>query len=160
MLPHATTAEHIEATLSIEAALFSTGRPLMAVPRDWQGAVATRVAIGWDGSAEAARAVADAQPLLRLADSVVVIGVGDAMTGTAAPDAMVNALAWRGIAASATTAEAADGVGASLLAAANAADCDLLVMGGYGHSRLREMILGGATRGVLGAGTLPVLMSH
>ena len=91
---------------------------------------------------------------------MVVIGVGDAMTGTAAPDAMVNALAWRGIAASATTAEAADGVGASLLAAANAADCDLLVMGGYGHSRLREMILGGATRGVLGAGTLPVLMSH
>ena len=132
----------------------------MAVPRDWHGAVATRVAIGWDGSAEAARAVADAQPLLRLADSVVVIGIGEALGGTGSPDALAEALAWRGIQAGATRAEEVDGVGASLLAAANAADCDLLVIGGYGHSRLREMILGGATRGVLGAGTLPVLMSH
>ena len=130
-------------TASIESALFDTGRPVLLAPTEAGIEFGHRVAVAWDGSREAARAVAAALPFLGKAQEAVVLTVGDA---DAKPVDLQGYLAQHGIAADCrNVALGAGGVGGSLLETAKSARCDLLVMGAYGHSRLRELVLGGAT---------------
>jgi nucleotide-binding universal stress UspA family protein len=144
-----------------EAALKSTGRPVLIIPDTAATVIASRIGIGWNGSAEAAHAVAAALDYLHAADSVTIF------SGTAHPEkrptaeALVQYLGWHGIEAEVQIFEAHDpSVGEALLAQARAAGVDLLVVGGYSRSRLRELILGGVTGHLLAKADIPVFMVH
>jgi nucleotide-binding universal stress UspA family protein len=121
------------------------------------------VAIAWDGTRTAARAVTDALPFLERASRIVVMTVvGEKPLAEDDIGARLAAgLSERGFAAEALTIDAEDvAVAVTLQERAIAVGADLLVMGGYGHSRLRDFVLGGATQGTLDDLRLPVLMSH
>jgi nucleotide-binding universal stress UspA family protein len=155
--------------LLAEAAFMDSGRPALVVPPEGGGAAWSlpprRAVVAWDGSREAARATGDALPLLRLADRVTVLVVdGRDASGHPGdrPGAEIAAhLARHGVGAEVLEARS-DGAptGEAILAQARSAGADLLVTGGYGHSRLREMLLGGVTRHVLEHATVPVLLSQ
>ena len=148
---------------TIEAVLFGSGRPILLVPSIGRYAAAPRhVLCAWNGSREATRAIADAMPLLRMADRVTVLGADPVVAGRRIPGADISLhLARHGVKVSSKTTYAGDlPIGDALLNRAADLSADLLVMGGYGHSRTREAIFGGVTRHVLDHMTLPVLMSH
>jgi nucleotide-binding universal stress UspA family protein len=147
----------------IETALFEGGAPLLLVPHLHRGrAEFNRVMIAWDGGRAVSRTVQAALPILAEAKTVEVVMVGRAGSGPGQPGAeLATWLARHGLAVEVTRIEAPDiGVAEALLDHAADRFTDLLVMGGYGHSRVREFLLGGATRGVLASMTLPVLMAH
>ena len=128
----------------------------------------TRVMVAWDGGREAARAVGDALPLLARAESVAVLVINPSQDGHGEqPGADIALhLARHGITVEAQHLEAQHleaqdlSVGDALLSRLADQDIDLLVMGAYGHSRLRELVLGGVTRKIFQQMTVPVLMSH
>lgn len=143
---------------AVEEAALGAGVPVLMVPSGEAPAEAgTRVVCGWNGAREAARALHDALPFLAGAEEVVLVTLGE-VDGTP-PEEAREMLARHGIEARVETRKDAGDAGAGLLEAAAAHRADLLVMGAYGHSRLREMVLGGATRHVLAAARLPVLLS-
>lgn len=145
----------------LESVLIGSARPLLLVPPSVPADIGRTVAIAWNGGTEAARAVAAAMPFLGQAETVHVLTAETTATSAEAGDRLAEYLAWHGIAARVSRIRPAGGpVGAALLARAGELGADLIVMGGYGHSRLREMILGGVTRYVLGHAGLPVLMAH
>jgi nucleotide-binding universal stress UspA family protein len=149
--------------LMIEGALFESGRPLIVVPYiQRQGLTLERVLVCWDGGRTAARAIADAMPFLERAKAVDIVIVAeehknDEITGAN----MSEHLARHGVAANVKRIAKGDiRVEDVILSYAADSGADFMVMGGYGHSRLREFILGGVTRGILNSMTVPVLMSH
>jgi nucleotide-binding universal stress UspA family protein len=150
--------------LLIEGALFGSGRPVIVVPHiQKEGLKLDRVLACWDGSRPAARAIADAIPFLTRAKSVeivVVTGERD-KSGEITGANMSRHLARHGV--TVEIKRLAPGnvdVQAAILSHAADSGADFMVMGGYGHSRLREFILGGVTRSILASMPVPVLMSH
>jgi nucleotide-binding universal stress UspA family protein len=147
-----------------EAVLFDGGRPILLVPRGHASGYAARhLAVAWDNSRNAARALGDALALLPAVETVTFLVIGDEKTiaTSISPDALVTTMSQRGINASLHHAKkGARGIGKALQEEAHKAGADLLAMGAYGHSRLREFMLGGATQDVLGNLQMPVLMSH
>lgn len=147
-----------------EDLLFGSGRPVLVVPRYGRfERVGEHVLIAWNGSAEAARAVHDAFPFLARAARVTVLAVNPEteLTGRWSEEEIARHLARHGFEVTIDRASSREVDAGNLLlnfAADNGAD--LLVMGGYGHSRLREFVFGGVTRVILDSATLPVLMSH
>jgi nucleotide-binding universal stress UspA family protein len=140
--------------------VLGVGRPVLFVPYAGTFAdVGKRVLVAWNESREAARAVSDALPLLSRAESVEVVNFDHDADISAAN--LAHYLARHGIKASAAR-QSAPGVeiGSQILSRAADGGADLIVMGGYGHSRLRELVLGGATRTLLESMTVPVLMAH
>ena len=149
--------------LLIEGALFESGRPLVVVPYiQRRGITLERVLACWDGSRTAARAIGDAMPFLERAKAVEVVIVAEERKSEEMTGANMNAhLVRHGVAASVKRIAKGDiAIQDALLSYAADSGADFMVMGGYGHSRLREFILGGVTRGILASMTLPVLMSH
>ncbi len=150
--------------LIVEATLFESGRPLLVVPYIQRaGLKLDRVMVCWDGSRSAARAAADAMPLIaRSKATKVVIVAGELVKSDEMPGAdIAHHLARHGAKVEVKRIVSADNdVASTILSHAADTSADVLVMGGYGHSRLREFILGGATRGILAAMTVPTLMSH
>lgn len=144
--------------MSLNAALMESGRPLLLAPPSPPPALGRTVAVFWNGSAEASRAVAAALPFLQKADKVEILSARE--ESTAVPGELAGYLAWHDIHAGVHSFAAGSHVGQSLLDEAAALGADLIVMGAYTHSRLRQLILGGVTRHVLHSATLPVLMSH
>ena len=150
----------------IEDVLLTAGRPTLVVPYAGHfNTIGTRVLVAWNDSREAARAVHDALPLLTKAASVTVLAVNrrrhEVATNGDTVAALIDHLARHGISATAARTIAADiSVSDALLSYVADIDADLLVAGGYSHSRLRERILGGITHELLQHLTLPVLMSH
>jgi nucleotide-binding universal stress UspA family protein len=145
-----------------EAVLFHSGRPVLVVPYIQRDELTlARVLIGWDGSRAAARAVSDAWPILERAKSVNVVSIGHGERTTALQKEFGEHLAKHGVRASLNVL-ACDDIDAGNAILSHAADiqADLLVLGGYGHSRLREWVLGGVTRTVLQTMTIPTLLSH
>lgn len=144
----------------VEAALFGSGRPLLLVPAD---APVSRgaVAIFWNGSAEASRAVAASLPALGTAASVHIFQLDENLPTGAVQSGLAGYLAWHGIAAEVTTLSPDyREPGAALLEEAANVGATLVVMGAYTHSRMRQMILGGVTSHVLTASPVPVLLAH
>ncbi|MEM5343607.1 universal stress protein [Paraburkholderia azotifigens] len=145
--------------------VLDAGCPALVVPHAGSvQALGENVLIAWDGSREAARAVADALPLLENARYVTVDIVQPA-DGARERPVGIDVAAWldtHGVTASFSTRRAHIGAsaGATLLSRASDMHIDLLVMGAYGHSRARERVFGGVTRTMLESMTLPVLMSH
>ncbi len=149
--------------LAIQAALFDSGRPVLVVPYiQKEGIKLGRVMVCWDGSRSAARAVADALPLLQRAGQVDVVTVETKERRNDLRGAQIaEHLARHKIKVDLKSLVAPDSEAADvILSQAADSEADLIVMGGYGHSRLREFVLGGVTRSMLGAMTAPVLMAH
>ena len=149
--------------LIIEGALFESGRPVIVVPYiQKSGLTLERVLACWDGGRTAARAIADAMPFLERAKAVDLVIVAeerknDEITGVR----MSEHLTRHGVAVSVKRIAKGDlAVQDVILSYAADSGADFMVMGGYGHSRLREFILGGVTRSILNSMTVPVLMSH
>ncbi len=146
----------------IEAILFHAGAPLLIVPRHPQAEAADlgRVIIAWDGTITASRAVRSALPFLTAATSVEIVVVDD---GKELPTGqrLTGYLARHGVAATTVTLpNPHKDVAAVLRQHAAETKAGLIVMGAYGHSRLLEWILGGATRGMLRKQSIPILMAH
>jgi nucleotide-binding universal stress UspA family protein len=144
-----------------QAVLFNSGGPMLMVPHTHKGPLETRhVGIAWDGSRLAARAVRDAMPFLMGAKAVTVIAVNED-SRAASSNELVSHLGRRGLAARAQRLTVDRGnIQGAILSIAAESGVGLLVMGGFGHSRLQERILGGVTRDMFGSMTIPVLMSH
>lgn len=159
VMPHPSLTEGDESA-SMDAALFGTGRPVIAAPAQTKKGFGSKVAVAWDGSREGAAAVAAALPLLKRADEVVIITARED-DDVGEPSVLARYLAGHGIAAKTWAyTPGSESIADGLLDQADHASCDCLVMGAYGHSRLRERILGGATEGVLQRAKIPVLMAH
>lgn len=144
-----------------EYALLHAGRPILLVPGEARFRLGGHALIAWDGRREATRAVADALPLLAEATRVTIVVI---VKAAGRPDeanvtGMARWLASHGISATVRVEEGghpADG----LLQIANADPTSLLVAGGYGHSRLGELVMGGTTHALMRHSTIPLLLSH
>jgi nucleotide-binding universal stress UspA family protein len=143
--------------------LLQTGGPLLFMPYTFRGNFkASRIGICWDGSRLAARALRDAMPLLAQADTLTAITLNASeVPPEASPAELTKHLARDGLPVR-TISLGADrrDVQPSILSVAADESLDLLVMGGYGHSRMQETMFGGVTRQMFGSMTVPVLMSH
>ncbi|MDQ0512780.1 universal stress protein [Ancylobacter amanitiformis] len=149
-----------------EAVLFDSGRPVLLIPVNQQKPFsAKRILVAWDGGRASARAVAEARPLLAHADLVeaVVVDTGRSKKADALPGADLA----RHLARHEKTVElrrlvpaSGEGIVDVLLREVAARDIDIVVMGGYGHSRLREFVLGGVTRDMLERMTVPLFLAH
>jgi nucleotide-binding universal stress UspA family protein len=148
----------------VEDIVMSAGRPAIVLPH--AGRIATfgeSALVAWDGGREAARALADAVPLLKRARFVTVVSVCKEPEASTFEDIDVAAyLDRQGVRASFTSIPRPNGVGtgATLLNQLSDRHADVLVMGAYGHARARERVLGGVTRTLLETMTVPVFMSH
>ena len=155
LLSERSIAEHL---------LFEAGRPLVIVPAKFTTPFqCERLVVAWDWSRAAARALGDAMPLLRSATDVRIVSFGDEkeFDTTLREDDLLEALRRRRVTARFECLERGDKpIGEALCAAALDRGADLLVMGGYGHSRLRQFVLGGATRAMLDGPGLPTLLSQ
>lgn len=143
--------------------LFQSGGPVLLIPYTHKGPFEPRrIGIAWDGSRFAARAVRDAASFLTHAHAITIISINEAQeAANASAEALAAHLARHGLTAQIerSNADRAD-IQPTILSIAADTGLDLIVMGGYGHSRLQERILGGVTRGMLQSMTVPTLMSH
>jgi len=146
-----------------EALMFGSGRPVMLLPESFSRVgQLNKIAVAWDGGRAAARSISDAMPLISRAEQVTVLASSeDKQIDAGSVPALMAYLARHGVKASSQTVElqTAD-IGIALQRAAVASDAGLLVMGAFGHNRLREFVLGGATRSVIDDLRMPILMSH
>ena len=143
--------------------LFGAGVPVIVVPSKLMDGAGRRVLIAWNGSRESARAVKDALPFLEKAERVTVLCVGQTRAGAniRPGEEVTRYLGYHGIEASLDNIdEGSMTVGDAILMHQGDIGADMLVMGGYGHSRLREFVLGGVTKRILERCPTPVLMSH
>jgi len=149
-----------------ERLAIESGRPVLVVPHHKRFAdFASRITVAWNGSRESARAVFDALPLLQAADSVRIVWINpqdEPRDAGNLPTAGVEAALERhGVRCTGSSMLADDAeAGGALLSSLADDESDLLVMGAYGHSRIREFVFGGTTRHILKHMTVPVLMSH
>lgn len=147
----------------IEALLMDSGRPLLIVPPGREVFRAKRIILAWDGSARAARAAADALPFLRAAEAVDVVSVtGEKdLPDTVAGAGIAAHLARHDVAVTAMNVDAQEGdVAQALRDIADKSRADMIVMGGYVHSRLRELVFGGVTQSLLRQSSVPLFMAY
>ncbi len=147
----------------ITSALFGSGRPVFLLPPGFRGpAKLTKAMICWDGGVPAAKALAELLPLLAGAERVEVVCVkdDDGAPGQPTGAEILRHLERHGVAGALREIATAEDEGAALLAYAAESGADFLVMGAYGHWRLRELIFGGTTQTVLAEGKLPVFLAH
>lgn len=151
---------------AIEHAVFSSGRPVLALPEGWSGpSLGQRVLIAWDGGREAARAVFDAMPLLCQAANIRIVSVQgvneDPVRSFTPADDIAATLSRHGLSVDTSTFASSRGsVLEELKVQLLDTGSDLCVMGCYGHSRFREIILGGVSRDILKELPFPVLFSN
>lgn len=159
VLGRGNTESEASAMVTLHTALMESGRPVLMAPATAPAVLGETVAIAWNGSAEAARAVTGAMSLLVKAKTVVLLIVNESESGASAGD-LVDHLAWHSVTCQTRHVHAEGSAGAAVLKACDEIGADLLVMGAYTHSRLRQLIIGGVTRHVLDHAKLPVLLSH
>lgn len=151
----------VTSRMTLNAAIRETGRPVLVVPPEPPQSLGRKVAVAWNGSAEAARAVRLAMDVISRAEEVSVLTVEGERTSGARAAEFAAYLAWHGITARIRTLEYAERfAGEELLKACGDMGADLLVMGAYTQSRVRQLILGGVTRHVLEVAELPVVMAR
>jgi nucleotide-binding universal stress UspA family protein len=145
--------------LLLEVALRETGRPVLICSKTTSETFGRRVAIAWNGSVEASRAVAMAMDFFLAASDVVVISINEPSPFEPNADDLVDFMRWHGIEASSVTRDGSPGsAGRLLLEQIAEAGADMLVMGAYTRDRIRRLIFGDVTGTVLSQATLPVLM--
>jgi nucleotide-binding universal stress UspA family protein len=147
--------------VTLESALFESGRPVLIAPPASPRSLATHILIAWNRSTEQARATAFAMPLLRRAERITILTVEGSTVAGPSGVQLARSLTMNGIAAEPITiAPGKVSAGETILRKAEELGCDLIVKGAYTQSRLRQMIFGGATRHILANANLPVLMAH
>lgn len=147
--------------ITLESALFESGRPVLIAPPTAPRSLATNVLIAWNCSTEQARTTADAMPFLRQAARVTIATVEGATVAGPSAEQMARTLKANGVSAEPIFLKSRKGgAGEVLLSKAEELGCDLIVKGAYTQSRLRQMIFGGTTRHILANARLPVLMAH
>jgi nucleotide-binding universal stress UspA family protein len=147
----------------VEDCLFSSGRPVLLVPETTRSFRAENVVIAWDGTAPAVRAAHDALPLLQRAAGTTVVTIAEENAGLheGMGRELCTHLGRHGVRASFRRFDSRGrAIGAAIVEAAKELEADLLVMGGFAHSRLRDLVLGGATRHILNATPMPAFLSH
>jgi len=158
-----TATSDVSSTMTLNAALFDTGRPVLVVPPGGRK-IGSNIAVSWNGSAESARAVSSALPLLKRAAKVTVFTAATPKIPSVRAQDLAAYLQWHGVESEAHTLDTKtsdrQAIAVALLAALTEGNVDLLVMGAYTHSRMRQLILGGFTRHVLENAAIPVLMAH
>ena len=161
MVPHPDAGEDVSSSDALHAVLFDSGRPVLIAPQTAPASIGTRVCLAWNGTAESAASVLSAMPWMQRAQGVRILSAdGYQRRGPGAPELKAY-LALHDVDADIEMFHSVNNsVGAGLLAAANTFGCDLLSMGAYSHSRLRQLILGGVTRHVLENANLPVMMTR
>jgi nucleotide-binding universal stress UspA family protein len=150
------------AFMTLHAAIFETARPVLLAPSEKPATIGRNIAIAWNGSMQAARAVSSALPLLAGADNVYLAAFDTERSEMRfRGHELSEHLSWHGIETkSVETIDKGQDVGAGLLQMCAANHIDLLVMGAYTHSRLMQIVFGGVTRHVIDNAKVPVLMSH
>lgn len=147
--------------VTLESALFESGRPVLIAPPSSPRSLGTNILIAWNASTEQARTTADAMPLLRLAERITICTVEGTTVAGPTGVQMARSLKVHGINAEPVTLKQSKrSAGETLLAKADELGCDLIIKGAYTQSRLRQMIFGGTTRHILAHANLPVLMAH
>jgi nucleotide-binding universal stress UspA family protein len=155
------SATGIAGGTALEAAMMTADRPVLIAPKEAWKPVGGSVCIGWDDSPEASSAVIAALPFLERAKNVTILCVSGKELESGPGSTLADYLALHGVVADVHLVDAGGrAVGEVLLEHAEKAKADLLVMGGYGHSRLREFLIGGVTQHVRAHATIPVLMAH
>ena len=161
IVPHPEAGNDTSSSDALHAVLFDSGRPVLIAPHKTPVTLGTRVCVAWNGTAESAAAVQAALPWLQRADAVRILWADEYQRAGPAAPALAGYLALHGVQAELAKFRPLDReVGAGMLAAAREFDADLLTMGAYSHSRLRQLILGGVTRHVLEHADLPVIMNR
>lgn len=166
--PDPGAVDHVPALELVEQVVLYSARPTLILPYAGRfEAMGTNAVVAWDDSREAARALADALPLLRRAASVRILSWSeseanddDDAAGRVRLEALRRWLMRQGVTAEVHVQPGQLDIAEAMLSRAADLGADLIVMGAYGHARWRERLLGGATRGVLASMTVPVLMSH
>ncbi len=159
VVPHPEAGEDVSSSDALHAVLFDSGRPVLIAPQVPLETVGTRICIAWNGTAESAAAVHAVLPWAIRADAVRVLSAEEYQRRGPGAQNLAAYLALHDIRVELATFRPIDrDVGAGMLAAAREFGADLLAMGAYSHSRLRQLILGGVTRHVLENATLPVMM--
>jgi nucleotide-binding universal stress UspA family protein len=159
VVPHPASDTEVSSSDALHAVLFNSAKPVLIASRTAPSTIGRRICLGWNGTAESAAAVLAALPWLQRAQAIRILWSDDYQRrGPLAPDVQ-QYLAAHNLTADRAAFQAISNVaGAGLLAAANEFTCDLLVMGAYSHSRLRQLFLGGVTRHVLEHSAVPLLM--
>ncbi len=161
VVPHPEAGEDLSSSDALHAVLFDSGHPVLIAPQVIPDTFATRICVAWNGTSESTAAVQSALPWLRRASEVRVLSSPAYQRRGPAAAALAEYLALHGVAAELAEFRPMDrDVGRGMLAAAREFGADLLAMGAYSHSRLRQLILGGVTRHVLENAELPVLMNR
>lgn len=157
----AMAAAGVDWKATCEAALFDTGRPVMVAGERVPERIGRNVMVAWNGSTETARTLAMASVILDSAESVLVLTVEGGTVPGPAPEVIASHLRRADVNASAKLIQPEGRtIGRAILDEAAANDIDLLIKGAFTHSRLRQMIFGGATSEILSDATLPVLLAH
>ena len=161
VVPHPESGDDASSSDALHAVLFDSGRPVLIAPQVSPATLGTRVAIAWNGTAESAAAVQAALPWLEKAEAVRILWSTDYQRSGPPAKELASYLALHGVRAEQAQFRPIDReVGAGMLAAAREFRADLMTMGAYSHSRLRQLILGGVTRHVLVHADLPVIMNR
>ena len=151
----------IDWSVMCEAALFETGRPVLVSAADTPASVGERVVVAWNGSTETARCIALSMPFLERAESVVVLTVEGWQVPGPSGDQVTAHLQRNGVKASArNVVSGSRTVGEAILDETREVNADLIVKGAYTHSRLRQLVFGGATRHLLHNTPIPLFMAH
>ena len=151
----------VSSRMTLNAAIRETGRPILVVPPGAPQPIGKKVAIAWNGSAEAARAVRLSVTFIELAEEVFILTAEGGGTRAAEASELADYLAWQGVSAKTRTFEIADHAGGEeLLRECAGTGADLLLMGAFTQSRVRQLIMGGITRHVLAAAEIPVVMAR
>ena len=161
VVPRPTKSSDVSANLNINAALFESGRAVLMVPPAFEENIGRNVVVSWNGSVQSARAVRASISILEAATTVTVITIeGERVSKDHGPE-LASYLGWHGISPEMRfISGSASTVGPRLLEVVNNTKADLLVMGAYTHSRMRQLILGGVTRHILESANIPVFMAH
>lgn len=161
LVPKPTKENEVYTTLALNAALFETGRPMLLLPEHPTDMSLKSISICWNGSVEGARAVAASLPMLRHAEQVHIITADTPSTDQPVGNDLKKYLAWHGVNSETTFfTSAGHSVGEGLLLETKKLGAGMMIMGGYSHSRMRELILGGVTRDVIQMTDIPVVMGH
>jgi nucleotide-binding universal stress UspA family protein len=161
VVPHPEAGEDVSSSDALHAVLFDSGRPVLIAPQVAPATIGTRICIAWNGTAESASAVLAAIPWMKRADAVRILSAEEYQRRGPAAQDLAAYLALHEINAEVATFRMVNNkVGGGLLASALEFGADLLAMGAYSHSRLRQLILGGVTRHVLEHATIPVMMNR
>jgi nucleotide-binding universal stress UspA family protein len=147
--------------ITVESLLFESGRPVLVVGDRLPDSVGNRIVIAWNGSTEAARSVLAGMPFLEASDEVVVVEVETGMVSGPAGAQVARHLTQRGLVVRSETITRRDqSIGRAVLEFAETWNADLLIKGAFTHSRLRQLIFGGATREILENAPIPTLFCH